>query len=423
MSRRTATIIWIVSAGMAFSCTEATPSPSLSPLTDEPSPTFAVETPTPSASRPSPSAAPPTAPLPPTVTPGPTITATPSASPSALEAVPLSLDIHEIPADYTSSLGVIESLGNEIIWVGSGALWRYTPGAAEPERIVKEDRANPIVSIAGGTGGYLYLTRERSTDQSNPNRWRLWFLAGPGETPDLLDKYDNENVPSPEFAINDHWIVWTAIHGKNDQNALSVLRAVTVDALDQPRDVVSYPATDTNMWNPQLNGDEVWYGVNHNDWTNGLAYPRVEMVDLSSPSPTPVRYGEDVRAFMPSATDAVVAWKGGGDYRFASGGMGELYIYWRDTYALSEVALPDGSSDKVTYPSVGSRFVAWWDENRTHLLLYDLQLREVRVIARYDPTAQGPLVLQPCVRGDLLAFVYTPGEGAPHQLHWALLPE
>jgi hypothetical protein len=374
-----------------------------------------------------PSSPPPTPTTAPTPTPPPSASPTPQPTPTGLLSPSpiisdLALDIHEIPADYASSLGTVESTGDEIIWVGSGALWRYTPGAADPERIVKENRANPIVSIAGSTSGYVYLTRERSTNQSNPDRWRLWYLTDPSGTPVLLDKYDNENVPSPEFTINDNWIVWTAIHGA-DSDALSVLRVVRTDALGQPRDVVTYPAADTNTWTPQLNGNEVWYGVNHNDWTNGLAYPHVEMIDLSASAPTPVRYGDDVRAFMPSATDSVVAWKGGGDYRFASGSMGELFIYWRDTDALTEVALPDGSSDEVTYPSVGNRFVAWWDENRTHLLLYDLQSQQVRVVARYDPTAEGPLILQPSVKGDLLAFIYSPGEGMPHQLRWAVLPE
>jgi hypothetical protein len=354
--------------------------------------------------------------------PSPTGRATPAASPVSPETVPLNLDIQEIPGGHGSQPRAVTSIGDAIIWVGAGALWRYTPDAAEPERIVKQDPSNPIESVAGSTSGYVYLTEAVTAGQQNANHWRLWFLAGPGETPVVLDRYDNEHVPSPEFAINDKWIVWTAIHG-NDPNAMSVLRVVKVGALDQPRDVVSYPATDTNMWNPQLNGDEAWYGVNHNDWANSLAYPRVEMVDLSAASPTPVRYGEDVRAFMPSATDAVVVWTGNPDYRLAAGSMGELYIYWRATGALTKVALPDGSSDQTSYPSVGNRFVAWWDENPTHLLLYDLQAQEVRVVARYDPTGGGELVRAASLKGDLLAFTYWQREDVSSQLRWAVLPD
>jgi hypothetical protein len=329
--------------------------------------------------------------------------------------------MHEIPTRFSDRLGDVASLGNEIIWVGSGSFWRYSPSAAEPELVIADDPDEPIISIAGGSSGYVYRTQE-VTDSPGPIRWRLWYIAAPGATPVVIDAYDNDGLPAPRFAMDGRRIVWSAFHGRED-DAVSSLQVLEIDRIgDEPRELVAYPAFDTSLWHPVLHGDEVWYGVNRNDWDAGTVHPRVEMLDLANPATAPVAYGEDVRAFMPAVNDQIVAWKGGGTPDLAALNAGQLFISWRDGGAAEPIAIPSGSWDRISYPSVGSRFVCWWDDLATHFYVYDIEQRGVRVIAEYEPTGR-ERILRPSLTGNLLVFIYTHGERFPQQVRWATLPE
>jgi hypothetical protein len=319
-------------------------------------------------------------------------------------------------------MGEVVSLGSELIWTGSDAFWRLDPSVGKPELLIRATSDNPIVAIAGSSKGYVFQTRERIGGSDPSNHWRLWFLAAPGATPSLLDQYDNDRSPDPSFAINADTIVWTAFHGEGAE-ALSTLRLAELDGLDkQARDLMSYPALDASVWLPVLNGDELWYGVSRNDWSTGSVYPRIEMVDLANPAAAPIAYGSDVRAFMPAVTDQVVAWKGGGADDLAAFNAGQLFIYWRNSGAVEPIAIPGGSWDRISFPSVGNRFVSWWDELDTHFFLYDLEAQETRLIAEYEPTGK-QRILRPSLTDNLLAFIYVRGERFPQQIRWASLPD
>jgi hypothetical protein len=331
----------------------------------------------------------------------------------------LDLEINQVPREF-DGVGTLASLGNEIIWTSSGDMWRYAPGQDEPELVFQALPRRPVIAIAGSVSGYVFLTRETIRGYDPPNRWELWFLERPGDEPTLLDASDNDGLPGPTFAMNDRYIVWTSFHGTRD-DAQSDLRVVEISDLERQTTLLSYPAFDTSIWLPSLNGDELWYGINRNDWTAGTVHPRIEMLDLANPDAQPVVYGEDERAFMPSATDEVVAWKGGGEDDLAAFNAGQLYVYWRDSGSLDAIPVPSGSWDRISHPSAGDHYVCWWDELDTHFYVYELDTRQVRVIAEYEPTGR-ERILRPSLEGNLLAFVHTRGERFPQQIQWAYLP-
>jgi hypothetical protein len=394
-------IVLIATAGCATNVQSPTPTVRL------------IETAAPSIVRPSPPSSP--SPSPTRITP-PRATGTPGlSSPSALD-----LEIHEVPREF-AGFGTLKNLGNEIIWTSSGDMWRYAPGEMRPERIFAATQRHPVISIAGSPSGYVLLTRETIHGYDPPNRWQLWFLESPDAQPVLVDESDNEGLPSPTFAMNDRYIAWTSFHGTGDQ-AVSELRLADIDDLQHPKTLVSHPALDTSLWFPAFNGDEVWYGVSRNDWTAGTVHPRIEMLDLARSGEPPVIYGEDTRAFMPAVTDQVVVWKGGGEDDLAALNAGQPFVYWRDSGSVEAVQVPEGSWDRTSYPSVGDRFVAWSDEIDTHFYMYDLEAREIRVIAEYEPTGR-ERVLRPSVAGNLLAFIYSRGERFSSQIRWAYLPD
>lgn len=278
-----------------------------------------------------------------------------------------------------------------------------------------------ITHVGGSDSGYVFTTRDRIGGFDSPTSWHLWYLNRTSGEPMLIDESDNEGLPSPTFAISERHIVWTAFHGTGD-TAVNELRILDIDVLQEPRTLLSYPAYDTSLWLPVLSDDELWYGVNRNDWTAGTVHPRVEMIDLNNPQAQPVPYGEDVRAFMPAVNDQVVVWKGGGDDTLAAFNAGQPYLYWRADATIESIRLPGYSWDRISFPSVGDRFVAWWSEYATSFYVYDLRERAVRAIAEYEPT--GPeRILMPSVSGSLIAYIYARGERYPLELRWAYLPE
>ena len=351
--------------------------------------------------------------------PSPTLSPPPSPVGSDLE-----LDVHEIPKRFTSQLGFhVRSLGDWIIWVASGALWRYRPGAGEPELVFRTAADDPIVDIAGSVAGFVFIT-QRSLGGSEPLfRWRLWYLAAPGDAPTLLDQFDNDTLPAPTLAINDGWIAWTPYHGAGDQ-AVNELRVAAIDDLDHPVTLVSYPALDTNMWNPALYGDELWYGIRQNDWDAGTEHPWIEMRNLADPAAAPQKYGEDLHAFMPAVNGEAVVWKSGPE-DFSALNSGQPYVYWRSSGTLEPIQDPHPASwdtAQVSYPSIGDRFVAWWDDYATQFYVYDLQVRAVRKIAEYDPHSN-TRALTPSVVGNLLTWIFSQNDNAPPVIRWAYLPE
>jgi hypothetical protein len=391
-------VVLLVSAG----CDGATPSLSLAP-----SPTIGV------------------AASPPTATP---FAASPPTQPGSTRKTVevLGLEPHRIPAKYAGHMTALMSLGDAIIWAGGqrdgdSNLYRFAPGGAEPELVFLNPRHDSVLtSIAGSAAGYVFADERWAGGQ--PRGWRLWFLAAAGAEPMLLDQSTDDRLPSPTLAMNERYIAWEVVHGSWEDRTNELL----VAAVDDPLAAVtlrSLRGTSSYLEYPGLWADELWYGIVDNDWDAGAEYPRIEMIDLRNPSAMPQAFGADQRAFMPAPARDVVAWKSGGEKGLSALNSGALTVYWRTTGSVETLPIPGpaNAADRITHPSVGDRFVTWWDDIHQRFYVYDLGARRFRRIAEYD-WAQDEAVFMQSLSGDLLAYMHRLNNGDSF-LEWGLLPD
>ncbi|MEA2677806.1 MAG: hypothetical protein QOJ81_1947 [Chloroflexota bacterium] len=146
------------------------------------------------------------------------------------------------------------------------------------------------------------------------------------------------------------------------------------------------------------------------------------MIDLAQPDAPPLVFGAEQRAFMPAAGRDVVAWKSGGSAEMSGLNSGALTLYWRATRQVEELPIPGPqiAAERISYPSVGNRFVAWWDDIQHRQYVYDLAERQFRRLAEYDGTAE-ERVTKSSLSGDLLVYTHYLSDEERY-LEWALLP-
>ncbi len=376
----------------------------------------ATPVPTPSLTA-SPSAAPQsTLTAPPTPAASPTGTSTLPATPSPTPAITdLVLDVHQLPAGHATGTALYNT-GSSLVWGAGKRLWSY--GLTGSPGIVYTGRSGDrIGSVAASAAGYLFVETKAPTSLSNI-RWWLYFLPMHAGTPILIDKYTNGELGPPDIAINDTYIAWIVPTGTYT-DTIRDLRVARIDQLNQPQTLLSYNVDQMALGDVALWQDELWYDVATTGPSGTAAH--VEMIDLLHPDAAPVAYGADVLAYMPAANDQVIAWKGG-DPRFAAGNPAPPFVYWRDTGTYAQLDFPNpGDSPQIQYPTVGNRFVAWWDVQAQQFYVYDLAERALRRIVEYDP--HGPRYLVPAVRGNLLSWVYFANDQAPGVTQWAQLPQ
>ena len=358
-----------------------------------------------------------------------------SPSPSSTNTVSVSdlaIDIQDIPKRYTHHLGAFRSLGDQLIWSasagsdhrGNGSLYRYVPGAAEPELVYMNPRENCYLAyLAGSSAGYAF-SEYCLTDQGQPTdpQWRVWFTPGPGEDLDLLDEGGDPNQLSPpQVDMEGNVVAWTPDYGTGDDR-LSQLRTVMIERPSHPTTLVSDLVSKSSVAFPVLHDNEVWYSHSNNDWENDIAYPQVERIDLGQPNGPPETFGADMRAFMEDVNDQVVVWRSDTSGYLNPYSRGLLTIYWRETGQIEPLPIPGDPrrAEVISYPSVGDRFVAWFDDERSRLWLFDLEERQFRRVAEW-PTGDAGSVMR-SVDGNLLAFIYYAGENEA-VLRWAVLPD
>lgn len=348
----------------------------------------------------------------------------PASSPNA-GLTDLAVDPSRVDPAFTANIDTFVSLGDQIVWSGGESddtnnLYGFVPGSAAPQLLyLNPDPNSVLTSVRGSDAGYVF-TDERWVG-GDPKGWRLWFLAAPGGEPVLLDQSTDDRLIAPTIAMDDHWIAWEVVHGTVN-NHLNELFAARVDDPLYPLKPISFSGRAAYMQFPNLWDNELWYGIADNDWVANTEQPRVEMIDLTSPAATPVVYGSDQRAFMPAPGRDVVAWKSGGSDDLAALNSGTLTLYWRATGQIETLPIPGPArlAGRISYPSVGNRFVAWWDEIRQRLYVYDLAERQFRRLAEYDPATE-ELVARPSLSGDLLAYLHYLPSGERY-LEWTMLP-
>ena len=314
--------------------------------------------------------------------------------------------------------------GDALVWADGNQIWRYALEGS-PEVVYTGDAGDWVGPVVASDAGYLFVEekRQKGLTQSPKAPWRLYFLAAGSSTPVLIERYTNDQLGNPNIAINDTYLAWSPSSGTYSDPVVA-LRFARVDQLDQPRTLFSYHAETRSLGDVALWRDELWYYVSENDFAHGRAYPHIEMVDLLHPDAGPTIYGSDERALMPAANDQVVAFQGGGSPEDGMGQPAWPYIYWRATGTYQQVPLPhypNRETAEIQFPTVGNRFVAWWDYEATQFYVYDLAQHALRRIVENDP--HGPRYLQPSVSGNLLSWVYFANDQTPGRIQWAYLPD
>ena len=338
----------------------------------------------------------------------------------------LALDAQRVPEELTGHVSAFVSLGDQVLWSGGRGrddnnLYRYIPGTPEPELLyLNTERDSSLTSIAGSAAGYAF-TDERWQDGA-PRGWRLWYLPALGTEPVLLDQSSDNRLIAPTIAMNERWIAWEVVRGTFEDPVNELRVASPADPL-APITLLAYPGRDVYLQFPRLWTDELWYGIADNDWAALTEKPRVEMVDLTQADAPPVAFGAEGRAFMPAPGRDVVAWKSGGSDDLAALNSGMLTLYWRATGQVDELPVPGRATAaaRISYPSVGTRFVAWWDEIGQRFFVYDLVERQFRRLAEYDWAGE-ERVTKPSLSGNLLVYTHYVSDGERY-LEWAVLPE
>ena len=337
----------------------------------------------------------------------------------------LAIDAHVIRGASARHVGAVVSTGSEIVWSGGATeadrdLYRYVPGALQPELLFANSRDSILSAVAGSSAGYVFTDERWSGDQQLG--WRLWFLAPQSINPVLLDQSTDDLLPSPTVAMSDGYIAWEVVHG-TWEDRLNELRIASVTDPTRPKTLLSVPGRDEYLEFPALWENELWYGIVDNDWDAGTERPRIEMLDLRNPAAPPQVFGADQRAFMPAAGRDVVAWKSGGQTGSSALNSGVLTIHRRDLGRHEELPIPGPEQDanRISYPSVGNRFITWWDDVRTRFYVYDLVERQFKRIAEYNAVGE-EAVVKASLSGDLLAYVHIVRDGE-RQLEWAVLPQ
>src|SRR5687768_13231923 len=168
----------------------------------------------------------------------PTVAASPSSSAGPVPTAPgrarvtdLAVETHRVPGAATGHVAAFASVGSEIVWSGGPGtndsnLYRYSPGADEPELLYPNTaRDSFITSVAGSAAGYAFV--DERWDGDEPRGWRLWLLTSPGAEPVLIDQASDDRLIAPTIAMNDAWIGWEVVHGSYE-NPVNELRVVSV---------------------------------------------------------------------------------------------------------------------------------------------------------------------------------------------------
>lgn len=356
----------------------------------------------------------------------------PAASTTALPPADANLEIFDIPQEFTTPLLEAISDGESIVWSSGAAegreeapdLYRYVPGAAEPELIYRNfDRDSYLIPIATAAGRYVFS--ELNTRLYGQVGWGLWYLEGPNAQPVELDRFDpnrEQYSPYPWIAMDSERVVWTSGHGPVGASRSDLLM-VEIPSLE--RTVLrSEPYDERQMWFVDLDDGRVVYDmVLYATDDHPEEERHVYLLDVRNAAAEPQRLDTTGLAAMPLITGNTVVWKET-TLEFDARNWGTLV-----RHSLTDGTtqpLDFGPNESLNYPAMGDRFVVAWATDDTNFYIHDLVERRALRVLDFEPTSHSGIV-RPHVQGDLLVFVevYWDPEllvERPLLLRWAWLP-
>lgn len=348
--------------------------------------------------------------------PAPTVSVGPSPAPSA---GPTSIELHLLDPRYVPA-GPLVSANAELLWsagvVWPSEIWRYIPGAAQPERIFASPRPkSTITSVVGSDSGYAFV--EVSEPAFGEGGWRVWYLSGPDADPVQIDQGIAKRAGHPPTITMDEAHVAWAGFDELATGFVSRLAVAPIGDLGRATTLLERPVRESLIWYPALQRNEVWYGTIRGDFdaTGAGDEFHIEVIDLAGPDLTPARFAGTGLDFNPAVSERHVVWKTNeaGDNAL---NWGTVRVLDRRSGAIAVVPI-----EHANRPSIGDRYVAFEEIFHTRLAVYDTFTGLVFDLA----PAGGPSTYGgQSISGRLLTF-YTQGPDGTGQarIGWAILPE
>ena len=320
--------------------------------------------------------------------------------------------------------------GTELIWSkggdtarGAPDLYSYVPGAGAPTLVYRDpDRTAQLMPIAVHGGRYAFEETVFHSDGSGD--WRLWYVAGAGRKPLLLDSSlsDPMDLPAPAvwLALTNERLFWNAVH-ESSSGPRYYLRSYEFET-GLTRNLVEADAERTEFWFPNADdrGRLVYATVeysNGNASTAGASF-HVYYAEIGDGPLEPRRLDTDGTSTEPVLSGDSVIWKSVTSN--AVWNSGDLSRHSLLSGSGSPVAFDQQPG--VDYETAGNRFVAAWLDDDTIFEIYDLQTDRPLLIEKHQPTSPHGVV-RPVAAGNLLLFIRVDNEpGANLQLCWMRLP-
>ena len=326
--------------------------------------------------------------------------------------------IYEFASDGESiifSSGLAEDAGPD----AAPDLWRVRAGFETPPELLwrNPDRDHTIVKLAGDLGMIAFV----DVPLDGSRAWNLWLIPRHADEPILLDTHPGDvDVSSlvPSFSVHEEAVAWTAFDRGPNGPVSQLLWARAPDW--EPVVALERPAADAELWFPSLHAGRIAFCEVVYSADGATDTRSVYLLDLAVPESEPQKLSHSDLATMPILSGATVIWKEA-DPGFSMFNWGRL---WRtEIGGPGPTRLDTAPLDYVNYPSVGSRFLAWWSADAFIFGVYDLLEDRPRVIEAYT-SVSGANVLRPHLAWDLLVWLYVEGEGPDShaELRYAFLP-
>jgi len=308
------------------------------------------------------------------------------------------------------SVTSLTSTGEHLYWGSEAAVWRFTPGDPDPQRVYANPADGALIwDVAATDRAHVFSELLASP----AGTWRLSYVAGDDAAPVELDRGIAERGAPPTVAIDRRRIAWAGFD-ESSGAPRTFLRVAERATPATATTLLDLDVDDGLLWYPQLAGDTLWYGIIEPDFAGTGAGDeiRIETIDLANPSGGPARFDGRDNAFNPAVSADYVVSKSV-EPGFAALTWGELHALDRRTNERLLIA------DQANNPSIGSRFVAFEEISRRKLLVFDLATRtlvEIPHPMRGANATVGPVAIS----GNLLAFNVS-GKGSK-TVYWTILP-
>jgi hypothetical protein len=304
----------------------------------------------------------------------------------------------------------LASTGDHLYWGSGSAIWRFTPGDPNPERVYESPAEDGLIwDVAAADDAFAFS----ELLESPAGTWRVSYVAGDGATPVELDRAIAERGAPPTLAVDGRRIAWAGFD-ESSGAPRSFLRVVERASPDAATTLLDLDIDDGLLWYPQLDRETLWYGIIEPDFEGTTAGDDISIatIDLTNPSAGPSRFDGRGNDFNPAVSADYVVWKSV-EPGFAALTWGQLQVLDRNSNGRLLIA------DQANNPSIGSRFVAFEEITHRKLLLYDLATRVMVEIP--DPMHGANGTVGPvAISGSLLGFNVS-AKGSK-TVYWTILP-